>query len=210
MGDPREERAAQWQERREQRAKEVYEKKTETYAQIMEKRNKFLAENDEKLRLLREKNNLRYGVGTKQRERADRHRALLDRRKAEHERVVAKRYRETQIRERNRFENVKKDKDRVRFTRRFTGIVVVGVILFIVLAVVEVVMPGSMLKREQIIDDTPIEDRITILPSKEYKDYIGVSEEKILWDMLMEHFDGNETATLGVMCNIKAESDFEA
>ena len=35
-------------------------------------------------------------------------------------------------------------------------------------------------------------------------------EEKILWDMLMEHFDNNETAVLGIMCNIKEESGFKA
>ena len=35
-------------------------------------------------------------------------------------------------------------------------------------------------------------------------------EEKQLWNILMEHFDDNETAVLGIMCNIKEESDFKA
>ena len=36
------------------------------------------------------------------------------------------------------------------------------------------------------------------------------AEEKLLWNTLMEHFDNNETAVLGIMCNIKEESQFKA
>ncbi len=38
----------------------------------------------------------------------------------------------------------------------------------------------------------------------------GSSEQKILWNTLMKHFDDNEIATLGIMCNIKYESGFKA
>lgn len=36
----------------------------------------------------------------------------------------------------------------------------------------------------------------------------ATSEEILLWDTLMAHFDDNETAVLGIMCNIKEESSF--
>ena len=35
-------------------------------------------------------------------------------------------------------------------------------------------------------------------------------EEQHLWDTLMEHFDYNEIPVLGIMCNIKVESQFKA
>ena len=210
MGESQEERIAQWQKKRIERAKNVYEKKTETYARIMDRRNEFLKANDERLRVLMAKNDLRIGEDEEKRARAARHRQLVEDRRKAHEKLVAKRYRETNIRERNRLRNIEMDQHGVRFAKRFREIVIAGATLFVVIAVAEVVLPGSKLKRERIIDDTPIEQIIPILPAKEYRDYIGVSEEQILWDQLMEHFDGNETAVLGVMCNLKAESDFEA
>ena len=45
---------------------------------------------------------------------------------------------------------------------------------------------------------------------KQYNTLNGITEEQLLWDLLMEHFDGNEIATLGVMCNLKSESRFAA
>ena len=44
---------------------------------------------------------------------------------------------------------------------------------------------------------------------KEY-DTLDITEEELLWQVLNEHFDGNEVAVLGVMCNLKAESEFRA
>ena len=70
-------------------------------------------------------------------------------------------------------------------------------------------------KRDEIIDDTPIDelfsiDNVSLVPTKEYRTYIGINECDIIWNLLYDHFDGNETAVLGVMCNIMAESEFRA
>ncbi len=42
------------------------------------------------------------------------------------------------------------------------------------------------------------------------KEEIPIDEEKYLWDVLSEHFSYNEIAVLGLMCNIKEESRFQA
>ena len=85
--------------------------------------------------------------------------------------------------------------------------------------VMEHLVPGSRLKREGKIDDTPIDE---IVPAdiaaealeKDEGEYDslnnGITEEKMLWNLLMEHFEGNKVAVLGVMCNLKEESKFEA
>lgn len=41
-------------------------------------------------------------------------------------------------------------------------------------------------------------------------DTIDVTEEQYLWNELYKYFDGNETAVLSVMCNLKAESKLRA
>ncbi|MBR6404393.1 MAG: hypothetical protein IKS48_13515 [Eubacterium sp.] len=38
----------------------------------------------------------------------------------------------------------------------------------------------------------------------------SVDERKQLWKVLMKHFDNNETAVLGLMCNINEESNFKS
>ena len=38
----------------------------------------------------------------------------------------------------------------------------------------------------------------------------ATEEEKILYKILLEHFDGNTTAVLGIMCNVQYESGFKA
>ncbi|MBQ9233117.1 MAG: hypothetical protein IJ167_03675, partial [Lachnospiraceae bacterium] len=75
---------------------------------------------------------------------------------------------------------------------------------------VEHILPGSKLKRDEVIEDTPIEEAVEIIPEKEYDKLVELTEEQYLYKALMEHFEGNETAVLGVMCNIRAESHFEA
>ena len=90
----------------------------------------------------------------------------------------------------------------------------------LIFLVVQFVLPGTILKRKQIIDDTPIEERLEAALSdaaeeeveigKEYARLEDTTEEQLLWDLLMDYFQGNRTAVLGVMCNLHAESNLTA
>ncbi len=90
------------------------------------------------------------------------------------------------------------------------GLILAGVFL-------EFLVPGSILKRKQIIPDTPIEEQTQLseiqtdlFPPKEYDTLNGITEQQLLWDLLMDHFEGNKNAVLGVMCNLYCESEFKA
>ena len=110
-------------------------------------------------------------------------------------------------RELNRLKNAEDSKKGDKAAERFKITVFSAVGLFVVIMAIEILLPGTTLKRKEIIDDTPIDEVLGI--SKEYE-VITTTQDKLLWDALMEHFDGNKTAVLGVMCNLKAESRFEA
>ncbi len=110
-------------------------------------------------------------------------------------------------RELNRLKNAEDKKKSDKAAERFKITVFSAIGLFVVILAIEFLLPGTTLKRQEIIDDTPIDEVLGI--SKEYE-VINTTQDKLLWDALMEHFDGNKTAVLGVMCNLKAESRFEA
>ena len=97
------------------------------------------------------------------------------------------------------------------YKRRRIILLVSGIIFIILMFLaVESMLPGSKLKKEEIINDTPMEESAAAFSEKEYDKLVELTEEQYLYKLLMEHFDGNETATIGVMCNIRAESRFEA
>ncbi len=116
-------------------------------------------------------------------------------------------YAEQKIREQNR---QKKAAARKRGDTMRKGGRAVAVALVLILAVLisRKILSGINDKEEEakkVVELNPISDR------KDYAEYIaGINEEQLLWDTLLKHFEGNETATLGVMCNLKSESRFKA
>lgn len=87
-------------------------------------------------------------------------------------------------------------------------------ILFI--ALIAAIVTSLMFSLRRKVEEEPeIVDRIPLMAFfeqfevKEY-DTLDMTEEEYLWQVLNEHYDGNETAVLGVMCNLKAESEFRA
>ena len=93
---------------------------------------------------------------------------------------------------------------------RIRVFIITIILLFVVILTVEKIMPSSKLKKEGVIDDTPIEEEIIIAEEKEYATLKDTTEEQLLWDLLMDHFDGNKTAVLGVMCNLNSESELHS
>ena len=146
----------------------------------------------------------------KQNAKIEKHRQEIRRKRAENDKKSRDMREEALIREKNRLKRIEEDKDGSFELRRFKAIIIIGIALFAVLIITEIVLPGTFLKKHEVIDDTPIEEKVSILPSKEYKDLGDMSEDQMLYNLLMEHFDENETAVLGVMCNLKAESKFQA
>ncbi len=171
----------------------------------------------------------------------ERHRRLA-KRIGEHEDRVRVLYEETQIINRNRLKRIEDDRENILYEKGFKAFLFTGIVLFVMIMFFQTILPGTFLKRREVIDDTPIDELIELIPQKEYRDYSegsgtgtlltfpegtaaggesaepeklyrgydGMSEEQILWDVLMEHFDGNRTAVLGIMCNLFSESEFRA
>lgn len=143
---------------------------------------------------------------------ARRNELLAGKERAPEEDRVVKLLNEAKIREQNRLAMVKKDKGLkyfLRYRRLFTAIAVVLVLSFLFF---EWILPGTHLRKSGILDGKAGEATGSVTPvtEKEYKTYDGTSEDRMLWDHLMEHFHDNKVAVIGVMCNLKAESRFEA
>ncbi len=119
------------------------------------------------------------------------------------------------IRAKNKIKEIIKDRKNILTKKRIIFGAVSLLLIVALVFILEVILPGTKLKRDEIIDDTPIDelfsiDNVSLVPTKEYRTYIGINECDIIWNLLYDHFDGNETAVLGVMCNIMAESEFRA
>jgi hypothetical protein len=117
-----------------------------------------------------------------------------------------------------------------RIKKRMIKIAILsGIVLVVMFMLFEFLLPGSYLKKKKVIDDTPLEDVLETaledisktdkdgdgIPDdlevgKPYAKLEGTTEEKLLWDLLMDYFDGNKAAVLGVMCNLHAESNLTA
>ena len=138
---------------------------------------------------------------------------LADKRRVRDEKV--KKYvEEEQIKRENRLKRIIRDKNNLIQKKRIKVIIITVIVLFFTILMIERVMPGSKLKKAGVIDDTPIEEELDIPDivedTKEYAALDGISENQLLWNLLMEHFDGNKTAVLGVMCNLNSESRLTA
>ena len=117
-------------------------------------------------------------------------------------------YNDKKIRDANRLKRIEADRQSAGFYRNLKRGILLFVLIGILVVMIEIVIPGSKMKKRGVIDDTPISERV--YGKEEKKDAEELSEEQILWKLLTEHFGGNKTAVLGVMCNLKAESRFEA
>ena len=88
-----------------------------------------------------------------------------------------------------------------------------GILVFALLATVIVSLIFALRRKveeePEILYEIPLMAFLEQFQPKEY-DTLEMTEEEYLWQVLYEHFDGNETAVLGVMCNLKAESEFRA
>ncbi len=147
-------------------------------------------------------------------EKIRRHRDKLSDDRKRSDKKVRELIDDARVRERNKLRRIEEEKRQgEQAGRNFRVIVIIGTVLFVLILACQFILPGTALKKAGIIDDTPIEEVIPIIPSKEYKEYDATAEitsDQLLWSLLMEHFNQNETATLGVMCNLKAESNLEA
>lgn len=140
----------------------------------------------------------------------DKHRQGVDQRRKERDKKAQELYEEALERQANRLKRIKSDKDGSILKKQIIVAIILLVIIIVSFISAEVVIPGSYLKEKEVIDDTPYEEKVSIIPSKEYKTFEDISEDQMLFNLLMEHFDENEVAVLGVMCNLKAESRFQA
>ena len=149
-------------------------------------------------------------------DRIEQRRQRLDRKLEAHEDFVQNLYQETKIRDKNRLKRIEEDKTNANLKKFIKRSAIGAAALVLLIALIEICIPGSFLKSRGIIDDTPVDEAIMLVmeeeipAEKQYNTLNGITEEQLLWDLLMEHFDGNEIATLGVMCNLKSESRFEA
>lgn len=146
----------------------------------------------------------------KQNEKIDKHRRQITEKREKRDKLAQQMYEEAHLKRKNQLRRVQEDKLGIFTTRQIKVIIGCCVVLLLCIITAQFVIPGSFLKRKEIIDDTPIEEKIDVIPSKEYKKLDGITEDQLLYNLLMEHFDENQIAVLGVMCNLKAESRFQA
>ena len=148
-------------------------------------------------------------------ERKDRHRKRVEKNREKNEELGEKFFLKSKLRVLRNLKRVEEDRQDVLAVKKFKTLVYISVILFVVIIALEFWIPGSTLKRRGVIDDAQeseqAEEDNSLFSSKKKRYYVmDESEQQLLWDLLYEHFDGNTTAVLGVMCNLKVESGFEA
>lgn len=193
-------------------ASRVYEKRMAEYQRMFERRKQLEKKNDKRLAEVRKKNDARLKGNHRRKKRLQRHRAALDKRRKKRSEQIEALYQEATERERNRLRRRKADKKK-RLMKKKILILCGGCgILVFVFFLFQFLIPGSSLKKKEIIDDTPIGEMLDaqIFPDKPYDTLDGISEQQLLYTLLLDHFEGNKAAVLGVMCNLHAESNFEA
>ena len=160
---------------------------------------------------------------SKSRQRQDarrkKHRKKINKRIKKYRARLFKYFNERRIILENRYKHAKSGLDK-RISRRNKITFVIGLVgLILVFLLMELLIPTSAFRRSLVAgDDTATEtDAVvetaevleeTLKPQIDYSG--GPTEQQRLWKLLLEHFDGNETAVLGVMCNLWSESKFEA
>ncbi len=193
-------------------ASRVYDMRMAEYQRMFNLRKQLQEENEKRLTQVRKKNDARLKGKHRKKKRLQRHRAAVDRRRKERDARMEALYEESLEREKNRLRRRKADKKKRLMKKKLLllcggcGVVVFIFFLF------QFLLPGTALKKQEIIDDTPIGELLDaqIFPDKPYDTLNGISEQQLLYTLLMDHFDGNKAAVLGVMCNLHAESKFEA
>lgn len=136
------------------------------------------------------------------------HRAQVTSRRREREARAKRHIEEERIKRENRLKRIERDTLGLLRKKKIRMIIIAVIVIFLVILIFEKMMPGSKLKKVGVISDKPIEEELEI--SKDYAVLEDISENQLLWNLLMEHFDGNKTAVLGVMCNLNSESRMEA
>ncbi len=166
----------------------------------------------------------------KRRDRRDRQierrREAFRKKRAANEARVQKAYAEARIRDANREKRDRSYLEQGRITPRLKYTLIGLTVLTSVIVITQLVLPDSFVKRpfarpaeesaevysaiDSIPDEQPAKAQAAPVISKQYDTLDGITEEQNLWDVLMDHFGGNKTAVLGVMCNLNAESKFKA
>ncbi len=196
-------------EQRSKKAEEIYQRKVAGYEKTFDRQHCFLEENDRRLEALREKNDRLHPERKKQLEK---HRKRVDRIRKEHEKRVRTLFTEAEIRERNRLKKRKQDKKNRLMKKKILLITIGGGTALFLFILFESIIPGSRANQAAVMDENIEESALDaeLVPTKPYDELLGTTEEQLLWDSLMVHFGGNKKAVLGVMCNLHAESGFEA
>lgn len=163
-------------------------------------------------------------VVSKSRQRQDarrkKHRQRVDRRQKGYRAKSFKYYNDRRIILENRYKRTKTElgKKISRRNKITFGIGLVGLVLIFLL--MQLLIPTSAFRRylatedetatetDAVVVETVEVIEETLKPEVDYSS--GPTEQQRLWALLLEHFDGNETAVLGVMCNLWSESKFEA
>ena len=151
-------------------------------------------------------------------ERKEKHRDRINQKREKNEELGNEFFLNCKLKMLRKLKLVEEDRKDVLAVKKFRVIVYVSVILFVIIIALEFWLPGSSLKRRGVIDDISEgevvegdeKDKKSIFSKKKQYYVMAESEQQLLWDLLYEHFDGNTTAVLGVMCNLKVESGFEA
>ncbi len=163
-------------------------------------------------------------VVSKSRQRQDarrkKHRQRVDRRQKGYRAKSFKYFNDRRIILENRYKRTKTElgKKISRRNKITFGIGLVGLVLIFLL--MQLLIPTSAFRRylatedetatetDAVVVETVEVIEETLKPEVDYSS--GPTEQQRLWALLLEHFDGNETAVLGVMCNLWCESKFEA
>ena len=140
--------------------------------------------------------------------RIKQHRETIKKRREAHDEYVDELFDKARRREEERLRRIEEDKYDKMVIKRFKILLYSGAGLFVSIIAIEFLLPGTTLKKYDIIDDTPISETLG-LQTEEYET-IEQTEEQILWALLNDHFGGKREAVLGVMCNLNAESRFTA
>ena len=118
---------------------------------------------------------------------------------------------EYEIRLKNRLKKLEDDEEFKSHVIRHRIILFAVVSLVFLVIALEFLLPDTQLRKSDILSEEVVDDiiEVEIIKDKPYDKIEGMTDEQYLWNALMDHFDGNKTAVLGVMCNLNAESEVD-
>ena len=88
-----------------------------------------------------------------------------------------------------------------RITTKVAAAVIVPLLPILVVAVILITVVSLLFSASYVVINEEMNMQSESVPANSYEYYI--------WNRLNSYFEGNETATLGIMCSLKAESGFE-